>query len=380
MRLRSMRSPLALCLLLGAPLTAQSGLTLPPSADNQKSTVTQGIGLVTVSITYNSPDVTGPTGEDRTGKIWGQLVPWGMAQLGFGTAKASPWRAGANENTVFTVSHDVEIEGQKLPAGSYGFHVIPEEKSDWTLIFSKNSTSWGSFFYDPAEDALRVKVAPQPNEYTHWLTYDFVDRRPDRATVALKWEKLRVPFTISVPNIKDYYLASIREELRSSIGFSWQSWDAAAQYCLQNDLDLDEALTWAEAAISAPFIGQANFTTLQTKAAVLSKLGRGAEAETVLAAAIDHPTADVVGIHMLGRRLQAEGNKEKALEVFKKNAAMHPGLWPVDLGLARGYADAGNLAKALEHAKIALNVAPDDPSRNNVKSIIAKLEKGETIN
>src|SRR5688572_7868106 len=150
---RSHIASLAIVLLLCATASAQ--ITTPPSGDNQKSSVTQYIGLVKVTIDYNSPDVHAPNGEDRTGKIWGTLVPFGMIDDPFGTCTECPWRAGANENTVFSVSHDVTIEGQPLPAGRYGLHMVagPEE---WTLIFSKNADSWGSYYYDAAEDALRV--------------------------------------------------------------------------------------------------------------------------------------------------------------------------------------------------------------------------------
>jgi len=147
-------------LLTTLPAAAQPGLTLPPGGDNQKTVVTQYMGQVAVTLAYNSPDVTSPAGEDRTGKIWGQLVPYGMANLGFGTATESPWRTGANENTTFTVSHDVLVQGQPLAAGTYGLHTIPGE-DEWTYIFSNNSTSWASYFYDPAEDALRVTAKPE---------------------------------------------------------------------------------------------------------------------------------------------------------------------------------------------------------------------------
>lgn len=142
-------------LWFAAPASAQT-LTLPPDGDNQHSTVTQAIGLVTVTIDYHSPDVHAPDGTDRRGNIWGKLVPYGVTDDAFGTCTQCPWRAGANENTAFSVSHDVKIEGQALPAGSYGLHMIagPEE---WTLIFSKNAKSWGNFFYDPAEDQLRAR-------------------------------------------------------------------------------------------------------------------------------------------------------------------------------------------------------------------------------
>ena len=196
--------------------SAAQTITLPPNGDNQRSEVIQYIGLVRTSIEYNSPDVHGPTGEDRRGKIWGTLVPWGIHDLGFNNAKG-PWRAGSNENTVFSVSHDVKIDGKPLAAGRYGLHMLAGE-TEWTIIFSKNSTSWGSFSYNQAEDALRVTVKPVKSPYREWLTYDFIDRKPDRATVALAWEELSVPFTISVDNISTLYVDNIRRELRARPG------------------------------------------------------------------------------------------------------------------------------------------------------------------
>ncbi|MEM7678571.1 MAG: DUF2911 domain-containing protein, partial [Myxococcota bacterium] len=132
-----------IAVIAALPATAiAQNITLPPSGDNQKASVSQWIGLVKVSVSYSSPDVTGPNGADRTGKIWGQLVPYGFSKIGFGTCgDECPWRAGANQNTIFTVSHDVLVEGQRLKAGSYGLHMAPG-KNKWTIIFSRNTSSW----------------------------------------------------------------------------------------------------------------------------------------------------------------------------------------------------------------------------------------------
>ena len=216
----------ALLLAAGGTAYAQT-VTLPPSGDNQRSEVTQQIGLVKVSIEYSSPDVHAPNGDDRRGKIWGGLVPYGIYDLGFNNRKG-PWRAGANENTVLSVSHPVKIEGKPLPAGRYGVHMIASP-TDWTLILSKTSTAWGSFTYEDAEDALRVTVKPEKAPYREWLTYDFSDRKPDRATAALAWEELRIPFTITVDDMPGLYIENLRHELRGNAGFNWQNWSTAAQ-------------------------------------------------------------------------------------------------------------------------------------------------------
>ena len=362
--------------LIASEASAQ-GVTTPPSGDNQKSSVSQWIGLVEVNVTYNSPDVTASDGTDRKGKIWGQLVPYGMANLGFGTCgKACPWRAGANENTTFRVSHDVKVEGKRLRAGTYGLHMVPG-KSQWTIIFSKNHSSWGSYFYDPKEDALRVTVKPREHKYTHWLSYDFIDRQPEKATVALRWENLEVPFTVAVDNLKSLYVNVMRDELRSSAGFNHESWRQAADYCLKNKTNLKEALTWADKAVNAPFIGQKNFRTLQTLADLQAANGQKKQAKKTMASALDHPTAGPLQIHQYGRKLLSRGEKQAAVAVFEQNAKKHPDAWPVHVGLARGYSAVGRLDDALKHAQKALKQAPDDPNRQNLKKMVADLKSGK---
>lgn len=372
----------SLCLLAcltSISLSAQ--LSAPPSGNNQKSIVTQYIGaLAHVTIQYNSPDVTAPNGDSRKGKIWGQLVPYGLTPNNFGTATEMPWRAGANENTVIEFSHDVTVQGKPLAAGSYGFHIIPKESGPWTLIFSNNTSSWGSYFYDEKEDALRVETTPEAAPYHEWLTYEFVDRQPAAATVALFWDELMIPFTIEVPGLNEIYLAKMREDLRGSAGFNWQNLVQAAGFALQAGTELEQALAWADAAANAPFIGQANFTTLSTHASVLMAMDRKEEAQQVMQQAIEHPSASSAQIHAYGRQLIAQGMKEKALEIFKYNYEKFDGAWPTEVGMARGYSAIGEYDKALKHAKVAVEQAPDQLNKDSMTQAIERLKKKEDIN
>jgi len=366
-------------LLLLAATAATAQLTMPPDGANQRASVTQYIGLVKVTIDYHSPKVHNPhTGEDRRGKIWGKLVPYGLVDLGFGTCKECPWRAGANENTVFTVSHDVKIEGKTLPAGSYGLHMIPGE-NEWIIVFSKNNNSWGSFFYDPAEDALRVNVKPGKSEYHEYLTYEFPERQLDKATAALKWEELQVPFAISVENINDLYLAAMRNDLRGEKGFEWQNWSAAARFALENK-DAKEGLEWAKVAASPRFPGNMNFSTLSTLADLQAANGLEAEAKKTRESALNHPTATVFDLHQFGRQLLAKGKKEEAMAVWQLNAKRHPNEWPVNVGLARGNSALGHYDEALKYARIALTQAPDEMNKTALAEGIRKLESGKDMN
>lgn len=377
-----MRRSFIVCLAFSA-LVAVSGLaqgiSLPPNGDNQKASVTQYIGPVAVTIDYHSPDVHAPNGDDRRGKIWGTLVPWGTIDDPFGTCTECPWRGGANENTTFTVSHDVKVQGQPLKAGRYGLHLIPAEQGDWTLVLSNNSTSWGSFFYDVAEDALRVKVTPAKSEYHEWLTYEFTDRQPSQATAALKWEDLQIPWTIQVDDVTGLYLTKIRQELRDSPGFNSQNWVAAAQYALQAKRPGD-ALELADAAVNRTFIGEANFQTLNTLAMAQEAAGKTADATATRERAMNHPTATAVDLHQYGRQLLAQGKKADALRIWQLNAKRNPNVWPVHVGLARGYSANGRYKEALKEAKLALAQAPDDVNKKSLADGIAKLEAGKDMN
>mgnify|MGYP006171673021 CR=1 FL=1 len=370
----------AFVFVLPAAAFGQAGLTLPPSGGNQKASVTQWIGPVEVTIAYSSPDVTGPNGEDRTGQIWGQLVPYGMASFGFGTCgDQCPWRAGANENTTFTVSHDVLVEGKPLAAGTYGLHMIPGETT-WTLVFSNESTAWGSFFYDAADDALRVEVTPKEHPFTHWLTYEFIDRQAEQATAALEWENLQVPWTIEVPNATDLYIAALERELEGSPGFLWSNWNAAAQYALGVGRN-EQALEWAEAAVSRPFVSQESFQTLSTLAQAQRANGQVEESRATLERAVTHPTADPLQIHFLGRTLITQGEEETALWVFEKNADLHPDEWPVHVGLMRGLSAVGRYQEALVHAQKALTQVPEgeEANRRNLEAAVERLKAGEAV-
>ena len=376
-----MRSLITVTLALAAGTSIQAqfpGLTLPPSGNNQKATVIQAIGPVDVKIDYSSPAVHGPNGVDRRGQIWGKLVPYGMVNLGFGTAKESPWRAGANENTVFTVSNDVVVQGKPLPAGSYGLHMIPGQ-DEWTVIFSKNSSAWGSFFYDPADDALRVTTKPHKNDYHEWLTYDFPVRRPTEATMELQWEDLAIPLDIKVENANDIYIARLKQELTGTPGFSEQGFDAAALFCVQANTHLDQGLEWADAAIHRPFIGVKTFTTLNTKALVLTKMGRDDDADKLMQEALRLPTTTPMEIHQYGRQLIGAKKNEAALAVFKYNAERNGDAWPVNVGLARGYSAVGDLKQALEYAQKAVPQAPDQPNRQALEAMVKTLSEGKPI-
>src|SRR5262245_45327124 len=358
---RSRLVSMLLAFVLAAPAAAfgAQGLTFPPNGDNPQAAVTQAIGPVRVTIDYSSPRVVRGK-NDRRGKIWGDLVPYGMSDLGFNGCASCPWRAGANENTTFTTTHEVKVQGQKLPAGTYGLHMIPGQ-DEWTVIFSKDAVSWGSFWYEPKDDALRVTTKAAKNDYHEWLTYEFVEREPAKATVALEWEELRVPLTIEVENVNQLWVDNMRNDLRGWAGFYWQSWQQAAQFCADNKVNLPEGLVWAKRAVSDPTWagGEENFVTLTTLAQLQQLNGQSAEAAATFQKAYNHVTATPIRIHQAARALQAEGKKDEAVKLYLLNAKRFPNQWPVHVGLMRAYAATGDTKKALSEARLAAAQAPD---------------------
>lgn len=361
-------------LLLAAPLFAQVPYnSAVPNGYTKRAIVSEQVGLTQVTITYHRPAVRG-----REGKIWGEIVPKGFTDQGFGNGKPTPWRAGANENTVIEFDQDVKIEGQILPKGRYGLF-IAYDPTESTVIFSKRSDSWGSFFYDEKEDALRVKIKPQPIEKSvEYLKYEFSNQTPNSAVVALAWEKLSIPFKIEVDYLKQQFDAFLTEA-QNPRGWTSQGLTIAAQWTLQNDYQLEKGLEWATMATSQNFPGNlTSFPALSTRAMILDKLGRIDEAATVIKSAL--PFGNVGELQQFGRLLLTAKKPQAALEIFQFNYNKNPNQFTTLIGMARGLSATGEYAKALEFANKALPIAPNDANKQAVQMMIEKLKEGKDIN
>lgn len=362
---------LAAIFMLFTICAISQSLTVPPNGGNKKASVSERIGVTDVTIHYDRPGVKG-----REGKIWNGLVHTGFIDLGFGTSKAAPWRGGANENTTITFSTDVTVEGKPLAAGTYGFFVAMGN-GDATLIFSNNSTSWGSFFYDPKEDALRVTVKTEPlNESVEWLKYEFMNETDNSAVIELMWEKLKIPFKVEVDYPKTQ-LALFKKELRSDKGFNADAWVQAAQFAAANN-DMEDAEQWSDYSINGRFVGEKSFKTLTTKAMILQKESKTAEADAQMKEAL--PLGTMQELHNYGRQLITEKKPKEALEVFKLNAQKNPGQFTTDMGLVRGYSANGDYKNALKYAKLAQPLAPNKLNKDAVDKMIQDLSAGKDIN
>ena len=364
---------LIICVQSAFDGTAIGQLTSLPRGGNKRATVSEEIGITDVIIRYSRPGV-----KKREGHIWGELIPTGFSQLGYGFKNPTPWRAGANENTTIEFTTDVKVEGRILSAGKYGFFVA-YDPNECTLIFSKNSTSWGNFFYDSTEDALRVKVKPgKTDKSVEWLKYEFTDQTSSSATIQLQWEKVTIPFRVDVDVIK-MQLASFRKELRGGVALPgyWQPWNEAASYCLANHTNLEEALLWADSATSSIFGGTRNFETWQTKAAILDSLGRKAEGAEAMKRAMSY-VDDLQG-YVYGCTLVNAKRPQEAFEIFKMIYDKFPNSLFTNIGMATGYSALGDYKTALTWALKALPLAKGG-NKILIEGNIRDLQNGKDMN
>lgn len=326
-------------------------LKLPRAS--QHALISQRIGITDITINYHRPLANGR-------QIWGKVVPYGQV-----------WRAGANENTTITFTDPVSIEGQPLEKGTYGVHMIPGEK-EWTVIFSKNSSAWGSFTYKQDEDALRVTVKPRTGELHDALTYDFDDVKPDSAVVTMSWEKVAVPFNVHV-DVNDIVTASIRQQIRGLNQYYWEGWDDAAGYFLANKIDLDEALKDEELSIQA----EERYDNLMHKSQILEAMGRQQDADAVRTQALDKASA--LQLYFYARQLQAQKKQDEAFAIFRSTAKKFPDYWTSHMGLARVYSSQGDFENAVKEVKLSLTGAPDS-NKANLENYVKRLQNKEDIN
>ena len=341
------------CILWLASVCLGQSFVLDLPRPSQHAALTQRIGITDVTINYHRPLVKGR-------KIWDGVVPYGQV-----------WRAGANENTTIAFSDPVTIEGKPLEKGTYGLHMIPG-KDDWTIIFSKNATSWGSFSYKQDEDALRVNVKPQASDPHEALTYDFDQLTPNSAAVTMRWEKVAVPFNVGV-DVNHVVAASLHNQLRGLSQYTWEGWDDAGTYLLDNKTNLEEALKYENSSID----NEERYDNLMTKSRILDALGRQQDAAAARQRAL--AKANAIQMYVYARQLQRDHKQDEALAVYRSNAKKFPSDWITHAGVARVYVSQGEYDKALQEMKLAREGAPES-QKIGVDGLLKRLENKEDIN
>jgi len=330
----------------GVALAQLPPLNLPQASP--AASVKQEIGLTDITIDYHRPAV-------NKRKVWGDLVPYGQT-----------WRAGANENTTITFSSPATVGGKTLPAGTYGLHMLPNEK-DWSVMLSSVASAWGSFSYDEKEDVVRFTVAPKPADFEERLEYRFENPTENSVDVVMQWEKLTVSFPITV-DTNAVVMASLKAQLRGLPRFGWQAWNTAANWALTHDQDLDQALKWADQSVTT----QATFGNLRTKAAILEKKGDTKQAEELRAQAMKIATEadiNVAAYQLLGQKKYDEG-----IALFRKNIKDYPNSWNCYDSLGEALAAKGDTKASVENYRKALSMTTDPVQKKRIEDILSKMK------
>jgi tetratricopeptide (TPR) repeat protein len=344
----------AVCALINADALAQ-GIPVPRTA-SPGAEVAQSIGISTVRITYSRPAVKGRA-------VWGSVVPYGWTK---GNGRDIPWRAGANENTVVEFSHDAKVAGKAVPAGKYGLFYVVNEDGSAEAILSKDHRSWGSFHYDAARDQLRTKIQTRAIPHTELLTYDFINLSKNGAELVLNWEKKQIVLPIEFA-VDDIVMANAAEELKGPTGFTWQGFASAADYALQNKVNLETANNWIDRAVAQ----NKNFNTLNTKAGLLRLTGKTAEADKMQNEAMTLATE--AELNAYGYQLAGEQRYDEAIKVMKLNTERHPQSANAWDSLGEVYALKGDKNNAITNFKKALSLNPPANVRANSEKYLKQL-------
>lgn len=333
-------------ILLSSQLKAQfHTLKIPQPSNYVKET--QRLGVTDITIEYHSPRVNGRDVWNNTGIVPKQGDP-------------IPWRAGANMNTTITFSTDVLIEGKSLDAGKYGFHIIPHNDS-YSLLFAHSNNQWGSYYLNVDQDvSLKVEVKDTTAAFSEKLDYEFIPKSAHAMIIGLEWGDKRIPFEVAV-DLNKTVVESFRSELLGINTYRWEAWNDAAKWCLNQEVNLEEALSWAERSIEGGYNGFAankNMDNITTKARILEKLNRKDELRETIddAMTLQYTAMQANNFSIILLRMK---QYKKALEFSNKAIKSYPDTWFLQLNQGISNYFNGNKKGALKLLKEAKNGAPE---------------------
>lgn len=334
------------------------GVKVPRTA-SPAATVSQTIGISSVTVNYSRPAV-------KNRAIWGELVPYGWTVQGVGNGNEAPWRAGANENTVITFTHDALVEGKPVPAGSYGLFFVVNKDNTGELVLSKDTRSWGSFFYDKTKDQLRAPISLKDIPHTELLTYEFTGLTKNSGELVLNWEKKQFPVKIAFA-VDDIVLENAEAELKGVLGFNWQGPLSAANYALNNKIQLDKALEWADKAVAQ----NNSFTTIGVKANILKEMGETEKADLLIKDAI--PNATENELNNYGYQLLGLGKYDEAIAVFALATQRFPKSANAWDSLGEAYYTKGDKKNAISNFKKSMSMNPPSNVKANSEKFLKLL-------
>jgi len=207
------------------------------------------VGVTKISLQYSRPSVRGRV-------IFGDVVPYDEV-----------WRLGANEPTKLTSTHDLNIAGQVLPAGSYAVFALPAANGNWKIVFNSDFEQWGAGNYDKAKDVVTAEVRVGEGPFTETLLIDINKVTTNGASLVIGWEKvwIEVPFTVETDK---YAQANIDAAIAEGKDLD-KVYMAASNYYFTSKEDLDKAISYIDQSIAV----KKTFSNLFVKARILHKKG-----------------------------------------------------------------------------------------------------------
>lgn len=359
-KIATMRFAIVMLIALVSSITyAQYGQITTPRVPSPAAMVSQTVGISTITVKYSRPSVKGR-------EIWGKLVPYGWNVQGFGSGNSAPWRAGANENTIIEFSDNATVEGQQVPAGSYGLSFVINQDNTGEVILSKDYKSWGSFFYDPKNDEMRAKIQLRDIPMTEMLTYDFINDTKTSAELVLNWEKKQFPVKIEF-DVDKIVMDNAAKELKGAVGFNDIGFRSAALYALQNKVALDQGITWINQAIAQ----NNNFTNLSIKSNILKEMGKTDDAAKIMNDAIAVSSENELNLY--GYQMLNAKNYDKAIEILTLNTKRFPKSANAFDSLGEAYATKGDKKNAIVNFKKSLSLNPPANVKANSEKFLHQL-------
>ena len=346
-------------MMMLACMSAMSQGITTPRTPSPAATISQTIGISTVTVKYSRPAVKGR-------EVWGKLVPFGWNVQPFGLRNEAPWRAGANENTVIEFSHPVTVEGQTVPAGAYGLFFVINKDNTGEVVLSKEYRSWGSFFYDPKHDQQRSRILVREIPAVELLTFDFINLTKTGGELVLNWEKKQFPLKLEF-SVDEIVMANAAEELKGPIGFTPQGFSSAANYAMQNNVNHEKALAWIDQALAQ----NNNFNNLRIKSGLLKQTGKTAEADKMIIDGL--AIATEAELNNYGYQLLGQGQHDKAIEILALNTTRHPKSANAWDSLGEAYATKGDKTNAIKNFKKSLSLNPPDNVRANSEKFLKEF-------
>jgi hypothetical protein len=332
-----------------------------PREASPAASVSQTVGISTITVNYSRPSVRGRD-------VWGSLVPYGWDKNGSAIGLESPWRAGANENTVLHLSHDAMVEGTKVPAGDYGLFFIINKDNTGDVILSKDYKSWGAFWYNPNRDQMRAKITIKDvPESVEKLYYSFDSVSRTTAELDLNWAKKQFPVKIEFA-VDEIVMENARELLNGQTAFFPQNLNAAANYSLAHNIDTSQGMQWVNRNLTG---NPQNYTALAIKAGFLKNAGDSVASAKLLKSA--EPFASDAELNAYGYQLLAEKKYAEAIDALKLNTVKHPenpNTWD---SLGEAYALSGDKKNAIANFKKSLSMNPPPPVRANSEKYLKQL-------